>query len=191
MATHLTLLCHGATRAMRIGAFACASDSLDQGGRTKLAQFRLQGPRPDRLLTSEALAARQTADHFGLTPEIEVAIGDIGVGTWAGYSLAGLLASDPALFGAWLANPAKGTPDGEPMQAVAERVQLWLERMSTVDARIVAVTHAAVLRAVVAVVLAAPLPSVLNIDVAPLTAVTLSFNRTWRLQGIGNPAVLG
>ena len=184
MATHLTLLCHGATSAMRDGAFGQATDPLDEGGRAKLARFRLEGPAHDRLMTSAALAARQTADHVGPGAEAEAALADIDAGPWAGRSLADLLVSEPLAASAWLAAPVDGTPGGETMQSVADRLRPWLDRISARDGRVVAVSHAAVLRVAVALVLGAPLGGVLALDIAPLTAVSLSFNRIWRLRDI-------
>ena len=70
------------------------------------------------------------------------------------------------------------------MQSVADRLRPWLDRISARDGRVVAVSHAAVLRVAVALVLEAPLAGVLALDIAPLTVVNLSFNRFWRLRDI-------
>ena len=111
-------------------------------------------------------------------------IADIGRGRWAGRSLAEIQESDGEGLTAWFGNPAAATPEGETMDQVVARIAPWMEQMSAADAAIVAVTHAAVIRATIAHALQIPVTATLNIDIAPLSKVILSFNRLWRLQAL-------
>lgn len=167
---------------MREGAFAAPNEPLDEGGLHKAARYRLSGPGPERIVTSPALAARQTADALLAGAEVNAAIRDIDPGAWSGRTLADIHETDTQALSLWMSDPARGTPDGETMEQVAERVAGWLEDQARLDARIVAVTHASVIRAAISLVLDVPVRAGFNIDIAPLSATSLSFNRRWRLQ---------
>lgn len=187
LATHLTLLCHAATRSIREGAFSTPDEPLDAGGFQKLARYKMPGPRPERMLTSPALAARQTADAVLASADVEPAIQDMDWGGWRGRTLGELHETDEGALSVWLSNPAGGTPGGETMEHVMTRVAGWLEKQARSDARIVAVTHAPIIRAVIALALEVPASASFNTDIAPLSATSLSFNRRWRLQEIRLP----
>lgn len=167
---------------MREGAFASPDEPLDEGGSRKAATYRLPGPVPDRIVTSPALAARQTADAVLAGAEVEGAIRDIDAGSWRGKMLSELQEADGEGLLLWMSDPARGAPDGETMTQVAARVAGWLADQARSDARIVAITHASVIRAAIALVLDVPVRAGFNIDIAPLSATSLSFNRRWRLQ---------
>lgn len=68
------------------------------------------------------------------------------------------------------------------MSQVIERVGPWLDLQSGAGFTIMAITHAAVIRVVLAHALPLPVQSTLRIDIAPLSVAVLSFNRIWRLQ---------
>lgn len=53
------------------------------------------------------------------------------------------------------------------------------------EQRILAITHPTVMRAALAHVLEIPPSAAFRIDIAPLSRLTLSFNRQWRFQGLG------
>ena len=163
---------------MRVGGFPSAEEPVDEGGVARLARLDPRG----RLVTSPALAARQTADGLGGEAIVEPALRDIDAGGWVGRSIAELHAADEAALAAWLVDPAGGTPDGETMAAVAERIGAWLAAQAGTEDRILAITHAAVIRTAIAIVLDVPPAATLAIDVAPLSATVLSFHRRWRLQ---------
>lgn len=167
---------------MREGAFASPEEPLDEGGLRKVARYRLPGPDPELALTSPALAARQTADALLPGAVVDTAIRDMDPGTWSGKTLAEIHETDGDALSLWMADPARGAPGGESMDQVVMRVAGWLEEQARLDVRIVAVTHASVIRAAIAHVLDVPASSAFNIDIAPLSVTTLSFNRRWRLQ---------
>jgi broad specificity phosphatase PhoE len=181
LAASLTLLCHAATRAMRLGAFPALDEDVDEGGLTKAAARRLEAAT---WLTSPAVAARRTAEALNVSARVDDALRDIDHGAWAGSSFAELQAADPAGFAAWLADPARGAPGGESLEGVRLRMASWLPLQAQNGAAVVAVTHPMVIRAALAESLDMPLHAALRIDIAPLSRVTLSFNRVWRLQSI-------
>jgi broad specificity phosphatase PhoE len=182
MATRLTFLCASATASSRSGAFPNPDEPLDDGGLRKTRAFRLHGPEPDLVVTSPSRAAIDTAAATGLPAQIEPAIGDLDYGAWSGRALSDVEALDaPALMN-WLADPTGATPGGEEMTALIARVGAWLDRQADSDLVIVAVSHAAVMRAAIAHCLALPAASTLRIDIAPLAVLQFSFHRQWRLQ---------
>jgi len=182
MATRLILLCAGATASMRVGGFAAADEPLDNGGQAKAAQRRLDGPAPARVFAAPTRAAAETAAAMEIATETIAALADADAGAWAGRSLADLHAAEPARLMQWLADPAAGTPGGETMAALTARVGAWLDDQARMDTPILAIAPAGPIRAAIAYALSVPPAATLRIDVAPLSATTLSFNRTWRLQ---------
>lgn len=177
LSARLVLVCHAATPSMRTGGFASPDEPLDEAGVRAVA--RLQ-PSKTTVLTSPALAARQTAAAFG-EGAIEDALRDIDHGAWTGRTFAEL---DPAALVAWLADPAAGAPGGEPLAAVVARLGVWLAATAERTAPLIAVTHPMVIRAALAAALELPPAATLRIDIAPLSQMQLSFNRVWRLQGL-------
>ena len=177
MPTRLVLLCAGATAATRATRFADPAEPLDAGGRAKVQALALTGPAAERCWVSPAAAARETAALIGVVAAEEPALRDIDAGDWTGRSLDGLPA---AALADWLAAPEAGAPGGESMAAVRDRVGAWLDALA--EGRVLAVSHAAVLRAAIAHALAVPVAAMMAIDIAPLSVVVLSRHRRWRLQ---------
>lgn len=174
--TLLTLICHGATRAVRDAAFPL-DEPLDGPG-LAAAQGRARSlRRVDAALTSPALRARQTAEALGLEARVETALRDLDCGAWAGRSLADVAEADPGGAAAWMTDAAAAPHGGEPVEALLRRVADWLRVAAGWEGRTVAVTHAAVVRAAIVGVLKAPAPSFWRIDVAPLGSVQLRGGR--------------
>lgn len=172
---------------MREGGFACPDEPIDTGGLEKAARINMPGSRQDRMLTSPALAARQTAEAILPGAEVECALRDMDPGAWRGRSLGELFETDAEALSQWISHPARGAPGGETMDEVVTRVGGWLDEQSRSDARVVAVTHPSVIRAVIALVLDVSVSATFNIDIAPLSSTRLSFNRRWRLQELRLP----
>jgi broad specificity phosphatase PhoE len=183
----LTLLRHGATVSMRQAGFPAPDEALDTAGAMKAAAWRPDGGRPDQVLASPARAAMETARRIGLEAAQEPALADMDAGAWAGHSLEDLNATAPAALAAWVRNPAAGAPDGESFADVTRRVGDWMDGLRDRDQRVLAITHAMVLRAAIAHALGLPAEGALRIDIAPLAAATLSFNGVWRLQALTPP----
>lgn len=184
LATRLRLLCCGATSAGRTAAFPRRDEPLDEGGRRLASARVLGGPAPAWALVAPDPAARETTSLMGVAAEIEPILANSDHGDWAGRSLTELQDSDPTGLARWLAEPASGAPGGEALGAVVGRVGPWLDRIAEAEATVLAITHPAVIRAAIAHALGCPIEITLNIDIAPLSETLLSFNRSWRLQGL-------
>jgi len=134
---------------------------------------------------SPTRSAVETAGVMALPIQAEPALADAGHGAWAGRTFEDVAANAPDQLAAWLADPTMAAPGGEAMDAVRARAAPWLDRLASADAPVCAITHATIVRAVLAHALDLPLRATLAIDIAPLSRTMLSFNRGWRLQSIG------
>lgn len=180
MPTRLLMLAHAETAATRHATFA-AGEGLDARGRAAAAALAV--PRHDLALASPAPAARETAAALGLAATATPALRDLDVGSWAGRTLADIAAADPAGAAAFFADPAFDGHGGESIAALIARMSTWLEEMRDGRGQIVAVTHAAVVRATAVAVLGAPASACWHIDVAPLGALAFgSDGRRWVLR---------
>lgn len=184
MSTRLVLLCAGGTASARRGRFPDPAEPLDTGGAAKARGLVLDGPSPHERWCSPARAARDTAAALNLVAGDAPALRDIDHGDWTGKALDAL---DPLAVADWLADPAAGAPGGESMAQVASRVGSWMDERTGGERRVLAVTHAAVIRAMIAHALAMPVDAALGIDIAPLSTTTLSFHERWRLQELRRP----
>ena len=178
MPVRLLMLAHAETAATRQAAFA-AGEGLAPRGRDAAAAMSL--PRHDLAFASPALAARETA--AGLAAQETPALRDLDVGSWVGQSLADIAAADPAGAAAFFADPAFDGHGGESIATLIARMNAWLEEMRDGRGQIVAITHAAVVRATAVAVLGAPASAFWHIDVAPLSSLTFgSDGRRWTLR---------
>jgi broad specificity phosphatase PhoE len=174
----LTLLCHASTATTRRGGFPCPGEGLDAPGVRAAAALR--PPRTGALRVSPARAPMETAARFG-EARVDPALRDMDHGDWTGRLFADL---DPAALGAWLQTPAAGAPGGESLDTVVARMAAWLGTVRDHGQDVLAVTHPMVVRAALAAALDLPAAATLRIDIAPLSAATLSFNGLWRLQAL-------
>ncbi|MBA2946355.1 histidine phosphatase family protein [Streptomyces himalayensis] len=118
---------------------------------------------------------RTTGDVLGLTPLAQPALRDCDMGRWRGLTLSEVTAREPAAVDAWLADPRSAPHGGESLLAFISRVGGWLDTRPADDgSRIVAVAEPAVVRAALVYALKAPPSTYWNIDVRPLSTVTLT-----------------
>jgi broad specificity phosphatase PhoE len=184
MTVRLRLLCHAPTSAVRTSAFP-ADEALDPQGRRQLAKFSKKSLGADRIWTSPALRTRQTAEALQLGATVEPTLRDCDYGRWAGRSLDEVQAQESNAVAEWLRDLEAAPHGGESIHEVTERVALWLDTRIGSSGRIVAVTHASVIRAAIMHALGAPPQSFWRIDVAPLSVTTLHRNdRRWNLSSI-------
>ena len=147
MTTHLKLLCHASTAAVRLAAFP-ADEPLDDQGRQKLASVAQRIPA-DRCWTSPALRASQTADAMKLKAMVEPMLRDCDYGDWAGLSFDNVMVRDPEAASAWLRDPAATPPGGDSILSLMQRVAGWLAGQITLHERTIIVTHPAIIRAAI------------------------------------------
>jgi broad specificity phosphatase PhoE len=186
MPGRLTLICHGATTATRASAFP-RDEPLEAGVAEQASMLSPALRRWDRAGTSPALGARQTAEALSLDACVDPALRDCDYGHWGGRKLADIQAAHPAEVASWLTDPDAAPHGGESLRALMQRVSDWVADRLHDDGHMVAVTHAAVIRAAVVGVLAAPPEAFWRIDVAPMGIVDLrSDKRRWVLRVPGS-----
>ena len=187
MTARLTLLCHAATAATRAAAFPL-DEPIEARSRELAAKAAVHLPRVDRVWTSPALRARQTAEALGLAATPEPALRDCDYGRWAGRRLAELQAAEPEAVAAWLGDPEAAPHGGESVVDLLARVGAWLEARGGERGHAIAITHPAIIRAAIVHVLAAPPAAFWRIDIEPLSLTELRRGpQHWTLRATGCP----
>jgi broad specificity phosphatase PhoE len=184
MATRLTLIAQGATAASRRAAFP-ANEALEHGALDGVSAPRL---RPDaRVQVSPMTAAQQTAQALGLIGGVDPALADADFGEWSGQTISEI-AAQPALLEQWITDPGFCGHGGESRTALRHRIRHVLHACADTTGQTVAITHAAVIRAVIVEVLEAPDAAFWKLDIAPLTMADLRHDgRRWTLRQMGLP----
>src|SRR4051812_35188583 len=182
MPGRITLICHGTTAATRASAFP-HDEPLEDGVSEQARALGVSLRRWDRALTSPALRARQTAEALSLNASVDPQLHDCDYGRWSGRKLADIEAAHPAEVAAWLSDVAVAPHGGESLLALMRRVSDWMTDRLRQNGHVIAVTHAAVIRAAVIHALDAPPDTFWRIDVEPLSVVDLrSDKRRWALR---------
>ncbi|HEY4351928.1 MAG TPA: histidine phosphatase family protein [Paraburkholderia sp.] len=193
MQTRLWLISHASTAAQRSATFADANEPLDTRGlaeanayaNAQRARFAFDGAREVRALTSPAACARDTAQALGLSATVAASLADTDYGEWQRKRVADIVDEAPEALEAWLSDPAAAPPGGESFEAVIARVGAWLDALAKdhpADLTVIAITHAAVLRAALIHVLRAPAAAFTQIEIAPLATIELRYSKrgwTW------------
>lgn len=186
MSGRLTVLSHASTAATVAARFP-RDEPLDDRGAAWASDARGRLTRADAVSCSPALSCRQTAAALSLTAEVDPLLRDWDLGRWRGRTLDDVAATEPEAVRTWLTVPSEAPHGGEPLTDVLTRAAEWL---ATVPGRghTVAVTHPAVVRAVILCTLDAPPSSFWRIDVAPLTTTGLRGGPgRWTLRSTGRP----
>ena len=175
MTSRVVLICHAATSATRRAAFP-----LDEPIETTPPATQ---PRADVYLTAPETRCQQTAKALGLTATVEGALRDCDYGIWRGRTLDDLTAAETDAVTRWLTDPTSAPHGGESTMELLTRVGAWLDTLSHDHRKIVAVTHAAVIKAAVVHAILATPKSFWRIDVPPLSQTVLSGRpRAWTLR---------
>ncbi len=184
MTGRLLLVAHAATTATRQAAFP-RDEPLEKRAFAAAAAMGASLPRADRIYAAPEQRTRETADALGLAWEPQILLADINLGRWKGKSFDDMLAEGPEAIAAWTSDPASRPHGGESVEEMIARVRPWLDHQREEGGRVIAVTHPAVIRAAVVVVLGAPAASFWRIDIAPLAQVDLrNDGRRWTLRAI-------
>ncbi|WP_328867668.1 histidine phosphatase family protein [Streptomyces sp. NBC_00304] len=131
---------------------------------------------------SPTARSRATGQALGFAPMAQPALRDCDMGRWRGLTLADVTAREPAAVDAWLADPRSAPHGGETLLAFISRIGGWLDTRPACDGLIVAVAEPAVVRAALVYALRAPPSTYWNVDVRPLSTVTLTgLPRRWSL----------
>jgi broad specificity phosphatase PhoE len=186
--TRLTLIRHAPSAATRRSAFP-VDEPLDARA---LEEARALAPRMDRAdaaWTGPSARARQTAEALGLDATVALELDECNFGAWAGRTLAELDDEDPVAVAAWIEDPAAAPHGGESLLALLDRVGGWLSTRAADGQRVVAVTHAGVIRAALVRALDAPVQAFWRFDVAPLSRTVLhAHDGRWTVRGVNLPA---
>jgi broad specificity phosphatase PhoE len=191
LTVRLVLICHASTAATREVRLA-ADDPLDEAGanaaRTVAPSFGFRSGA--RSWCAPSPAARQTAALLGLSPAIEPRLREQDMGTWRGLALAELQRHAPDEVARWLSDPTAAPHGGESLVELLHRVGAWMDSQQEERSQVVAVTHPAVVRAALAVVLAGGTPqSFWRFDVGPLWRAELRGNDgRWNLRAFTGPS---
>ncbi|MGW2636815.1 histidine phosphatase family protein [Streptomyces sp. NPDC001348] len=118
--------------------------------------------------------SRATGDALGYAPLAQLALRDCDMGRWRGLTLGEAMAREPGAVDAWLADPRSTPHGGESLLEFISRVGGWLDTRPADDGgRIVAVAEPSVIRAALVYALKAPPSTYWNIDVRPLSAISV------------------
>lgn len=169
MSLRLTLIAHAATAATRRADFP-SDEGAEPQGLARAAALAGHLGRVDAAWAGPSRRTRETAEALGLVATLDPALRDIDLGAWAGRRLADI---DMADLARWTADPGAAPHGGETVLTVVARVAGWLGAMQAVQGRVVAVTHAAVIRAAVVTILGADPRMFWRIDAEPLCRVRL------------------
>lgn len=186
MTARLTMICQGATAANRTSVFP-ADDPLEERARSAIETLPEIAWRFDAALVSPKLAARQTAEALSVVCDEDPELRDIDYGAWAGQTIGDIATGQPEALAQWLADPAFDGHGGESLNRLFKRSIHWMAGRTAVG-HAIAITHSAVMRAMVIGVLGAPVEAFWKIDFAPLTTLDLRHNgRRWALRACGSP----
>jgi len=185
VSARLTLISHASTAAVHAAAFP-RDEPIDEQGHKKATALTLERGRVDAVLTSPSLRARQTAAALKLDAVVEPVLRDIDLGSWSGRTFDDVQINAPDQLAEWTTDPNAAPHGGESVVALIERLRPWLDSIRRDDQRVVAVTHPAVIRAVLILAIDAEPRSFWRIDVAPLCQVSFSGNALrWTLRSLG------
>ncbi|MER5527257.1 histidine phosphatase family protein [Streptomyces sp. NPDC002677] len=174
MSIHLTLLCAPGgdpTVDPLLGDAHLSEDSMHRAGAARAA---LSPCEP--AVRAPSIRCSETADAIGLVASSEPMLRDLNVGRWCGRTVGEVAATDPAGFTAWLTDPDATPHDGESVRQLCRRSADWLSSVAPHTGQAVAITEAAVIRAVLIDALAVPARAFWHLTVPPLCTVFL----TWR-----------
>ncbi|AKL69864.1 histidine phosphatase family protein [Streptomyces goshikiensis] len=139
------------------------------------AELRYCSPTPRSRATGQAL---------GYAPLAQPALRDCDMGRWRGLTLGEVAAREPGAVELWLSDPLAAPHGGESLLAFISRIGGWLDTRPADDGgAIVAVAEPAVVRAALVYALGAPPLTYWNVDVRPLSTITLTgWSGRWHLS---------
>ncbi|WP_280345227.1 histidine phosphatase family protein [Nocardia neocaledoniensis] len=179
------LVGHGLTEAVRKARFP-VDEPLDESGRAavrRVAVRQYTPPADAQVRTAPERRARETAEALGVVGEVDARLRDLDAGSWRGTEMSSL--AQDQLF-AWLTDPEFRGHRGESVTDLVDRARFWLAEIASAGRDTVAVTHPAVIRAALLVVLDAPPKSFWRIDIPPGCVTRLHYRGTWTLR-MGEP----
>jgi probable phosphoglycerate mutase len=202
-ATTLVLVRHGVTphtAAKRFsGGLGSSNPGLSEEGRAQVrATADWLAPIAEGVAAVVASPVRRTVEsaeivgeRLGRTVEIEPGFAEMEFGRWDGLTYAEVAERDQAGLDAWLGSLDTAPPGGESFREVQERVLAGLRRVLEAHAgrTVVVVSHVTPIKTLVAEALAAPLESVLRMQLSPASVTVLSFHPDPEVAGAARGAM--
>ncbi len=180
-ATRILLVCHASTEATRRAAFA-RDEPLDSAGSSAAAAAERIG-RHSVAVRGPTLRCEQTTQLLGIDASVDPALDEWNMGVWAGRTIGDLLDADKDLVERWRHDEDFCASGGESLTQLLDRAHEWLTAFTGTGLRVVAVTHAAVIRAAIVGSIGASPEAFWLLDVPPLARVSLSeMGGRWTLQ---------
>ncbi len=146
----LILVRHGRTSANASGLLQGRLDlPLDGVGRAQVAAMAERVGRPDRVVSSPLLRARQTAEVFGVPYEVDDRWEELYYGDYEGVSMTDV---SPATWARWRTDEDFAPPGGESMRQLGERVRAACEDLvaDATDRTVVVTSHVSPIKVAVA-----------------------------------------
>lgn len=182
----LILASHAMTEAMVAGRFPADEPLTDTGCRQARSLRKLLIPHVNSAthqLTGPERRVQQTARLAGLTPVVEPRLADLDCPGWCGMTLTSI---EPEELKLWQTDPSAAPHGGESLIELIARVAQWLLALAPLaddTARMIAVSHPAVIRAAILIALDIPPKSFWRIDIAPSSCTVLHLRgQLWRLR---------
>lgn len=174
----LTLVSHAMTDAMAAGRFPTDEPLNAVGHRQVDASIELGVT--ERAYCGPEKRCRQTTELLGVQASVDTRLADLDCGRWRGDFLGRVDSADLAI---WLTDPTRAPHGGESVVDLIDRVTGWMDSLTADRARVVAVTHPAVIRAAIVIALDAPPKSFWRIDIAPASRTVMHFRgHAWSLR---------
>lgn len=185
----MTWICHAPTAATRRAAFP-ADEPIEEKGRVDARAMAGQLGGYDRVYAGPEQRIAQTVEALGLMASVHPDLRECDYGRWTGRPLIDLKTEEPIALGAWLSDLQAAPHGGECLADLLQRVGAWLDGQATDGGRVVAVSHASVIRAAIMHAIGATGASFWRIDVGPLSRTRLSHDgRQWKFQAVDAPVV--
>lgn len=145
-------------------------------------------PGSGEVLCSPAGAAIDSGTALAVTVEVDPALRDRDCGAWTGRSLASIAEAEPGRLAAWLDDPRAAAPDGESVLELIHRAAAWLATQASRDGHVVAITHPALIRAMLVAATEAPPSLWFRFDVGFGTRSLLTRHAgRWRIGLVNGP----
>ncbi|MEU5812010.1 MULTISPECIES: histidine phosphatase family protein [unclassified Streptomyces] len=128
--------------------------------------------------------SRATGRALGYAPLAQPALRECDMGRWRGLTLAEVATREPGAVELWLSDPLATPHGGESLLAFISRIGGWLDTRPADDGgAIVAVAEPSVVRAALVYALGAAPQTYWNVDVRPLSTITLTgWSGHWHLS---------
>ncbi|HSI31528.1 MAG TPA: histidine phosphatase family protein [Miltoncostaeaceae bacterium] len=173
----LILLRHGESTWNAQGRMQGTADPpLSAAGRAQARALAplLDGLRPDAVVTSDLLRARQTAEELGLAAaRLDPGWREAAIGRWAGRLVGEVVAEEPEAHDGWLEGSA-APPGGEAFADTCARIAAAVGALAASGAeRALVVTHGGPIRAACAAVAGLPRSGLVAVPTASLTEIAV------------------